>query len=128
MGLMYKIASTKKPGQGKDGETLYFPVLTNTSQVDLRALAKQLSETSTASPADVYLIINGLIDLIPKLLADGKTVKLDGLGTFRLHAKVTTVATEAQVNVRNITSVRATFRPDNGIKKALKNVTITKKS
>ncbi len=49
-----------------------------------------LEKRTTASGADLALIIKALVDLIPELLADGKTVKLNELGIFCLHAKVTT--------------------------------------
>lgn len=126
MGLRYKVTSTKKPGQGKDGEQLWFPRLTSSQQVNLKQMAEILADRSTASRGDVYLIVMGLAQLIPELLADGKTVKLDSLGTFRLQARVDTSPSPDLVSSRHIKEIRAIFRPDNEIKLALKNVNITK--
>lgn len=56
MALKYKVVSTFSPGQGKDGKQLWFPKLTDSSQIDLRGIAKLLNRRSTASEADVYLL------------------------------------------------------------------------
>jgi len=126
MALKYKIASTKKPGQGKEGEQIWFPKLTGTSQADLNQIAQILAQRSSASQADVYLIVMGLVDLIPELLSEGKTVKLDNLGTFRLHARVETASSPNEVTVHKIKELRMSFLPDKRIKQALKVIKVKK--
>ena len=126
MPVKYKVMATTKPGQGKEGEKIYFPKLTRSSQVNLRDIANMLSEISTASPGDVYLIITGLVDLIPTLLGKGNTIKLDDLGTFRLHARVDTEPSPEKVTSRNIKELRLSFRHDNRIKKKLKGIKVVK--
>lgn len=126
MPVKYKVISTNKPGQGKEGEKIYFPKLTGSRQVNLRDIADILSDRSTASPSDVYLIIMGLVDLIPELLEHGQTVKLDNLGTFRLHARVNTATSPEKVTSRNIKELRLGFLPDKGIKKFLKRIQVFK--
>lgn len=127
MALKYKIVSTFRPGEGKEGSQLWFPKITGSSQADLRDIANMLHKRSTASEADVFLIVKGLVDLIPELLADGRTVKLDELGTFRVHAKVRTSDSPDSVSVKNIEQLRVSFRPDKWMKKALKNAEIVPK-
>jgi predicted histone-like DNA-binding protein len=122
MALQYKIVSTFKPGEGKGGNQLWFPKITGSTQINLKEIAKLLHKRSTASEADVYLIVKGLVDLIPELLADGHTVKLDELGTFRLHAKVSTSASPETVSAKNINKLRLSFRPDNYIKDGFKGI------
>jgi len=124
MALQYKIVSTFKPGSGKAGEKLWFPKITGSTQINLREIAKMLHKRSTASESDVYLIVKGLVDLIPELLADGYTVKLDELGTFRLHAKVNTTSAPETVSAKNITKLRLSFRPDNYIKDGFRGIKI----
>lgn len=126
MALKYKVVSTYKPGEGKLGKQLWFPKITGSSQIDLRQIAKLLQIRSSASGADVYLIVKGLVDLIPELLADGYTVKLNELGTFRLHAKVDTHNTPEAVTAKNIKQLRLSFRPDNQVKQALHGIKIIK--
>ncbi len=124
MALKYKVVSTFSPGEGKEGKQLWFPKLTGSSQINLREIAKILQKRSTASESDVYLIVKGLVDLIPELLADGYTVKLDELGTFRLHAKVSTSSSPESVSAKNINNLRLSFRPDKYIKDELRDIKI----
>lgn len=126
MALQYKIVSTYRPGEGKSGQQLWFPKLSGSEQITLREVARILQSWSTASEADVYLIVKGLVTLIPRLLTDGKTVKLDELGTFRLHARVNTSDSPEAVTAKNIRELRISFRPDKQIKKQLKNVNFEK--
>lgn len=126
MALKYKVVSTFRPGEGRDGEQLWFPKLTGASQVDLRQIAQLLQKRSTASESDVYLIVKGLVGLIPELLAEGHTVKLDELGTFRLHAKVDACDSPEAVSAKNIREVRLSFRPDSLIKQELQAAEIRK--
>lgn len=124
MTLQYKIVSTFKPGEGKEGNQMWFPKITGSTQINLKEIAKMLQKRSTASESDVYLIMKGLVDLIPELLANGHTVKLDELGTFRLHAKVSTSNSPESVSVKNIKELRLSFRPDKLIKDGFQAIKI----
>lgn len=126
MSINYKVASTYKPGEGTSGEKIWFPKLTGTTQVDLLDVARILAKRSTASEADVYIVMMGLVDLIPDLLSEGKTIKMERFGTFRLHARVKTEDSAEKITVRNIKEIRLSFKPDNEIKKALQNIEIVR--
>lgn len=126
MSITYKVASTYKPGKGTSGEKIWFPKLTGTTQVDLLDVARILAKRSTASEADVFLVMMGLVDLIPDLLSQGKTIKMERFGTFRLHARVKTEDSAEKITVRNIKEIRLSFKPDNEIKKALQNIEIVR--
>jgi predicted histone-like DNA-binding protein len=128
MTLKYKVISTYKPGEGKLGEPIYLPKLTGTTQVNLRDIATILAKRSSASEADVYLVIVGLVDLLPELLGQGKTVKIERLGTFRLHAKVKTDTSSEKITSHNIKEIRVSFKPDNEIKRALQGFKILKEA
>jgi predicted histone-like DNA-binding protein len=88
--------------------------------MNLREMARQLAKESTLSEADIYAVIFGLNNLIPDKLMDGYTVKLDGFGSFRLHAKVETSNDPSEIDVRSIKELRISFKPDNEIKRNLK--------
>ncbi len=126
MALKYKTVSTFKPGKGRQGEQMWFPKLTGSDQVNLRGIAKIMSSRSTASESDLYVIVMGLVDLIPELLLNGNTIKLDNFGTFRLHAKVEPSSNPEKVTVKNIKELRISFRPDSTIRKQLQNYEIHK--
>ncbi|NJK85863.1 MAG: hypothetical protein HC906_07735 [Bacteroidales bacterium] len=112
MALKYKVISTVKPGSKKEDKRIWLPKLTGTSQFNLNELADIIQQRSTAHQADVILVIQCLMRVIPEMLLDGKTVKLDGFGVFRLHAKAETSETPEEVDVHNIKEIRLSFIPD----------------
>ena len=126
MSVKYKVMSTYKPGAGQDGKQMWFPKLTGSKQVDLYDVAQILEKRSAASKADVQLIIYGLIDLIPELLIQGKTVKLAELGSFRLHARVNPADEPEKVSSKNIRELHISFRPDKRMKMALRQAQFVK--
>ncbi|MGE4289640.1 MAG: HU family DNA-binding protein [Salinivirgaceae bacterium] len=121
MPIKYKIASTNKPGQGKAGEKVYFPRLTESSRVSMDYLIPIIEKRSSASGADVYSVLYNLVNLIPEMLLDGKTIKLENLGTFSLHAQTRAESSPEEVNAQNITGLKVVFRPDVRIKQELKH-------
>ena len=122
MTIRYKITSTSKPGAGKDGEKIYFPRLTGSSPVDLEYLSGIIEQRSSASKADVYLILLEFAQLVPELLTEGKTILVKDLGSFQLHARVSPADSPGKVTFRNIKEIRMSFLPDKKIKEKLSKI------
>ncbi|GET24626.1 HU family DNA-binding protein [Prolixibacter sp. NT017] len=127
MALQYKIISTVKRGAAEDNVRIWFPKLTGSRKIELQQVAEIMEKRSTASEADIQVVITGLVNLIPELLLDGNTVKIDNFGSFRLHAKVSTEDSPDKVTSRNINDLRISFLPDKRIKQALKRANFKKK-
>lgn len=127
MALQYKITSMVKQNSAGEEERIYFPRLTGSERINLRKIADMMHQRSSATSSDIYLVLMGLVDLLPQLLLDGKTIKIDEFGSFRLHAKVSTEDTPDKVTSRNINDLRISFLPDKRIKQALKRADFTKK-
>lgn len=126
MDVRYKVMSTYKPGKGKEGDRIWFPKLTGSTPVNLKDIASVLAKRTSASEADVYLVMMGLVDLMPELLAQGRTIKLDRFGTFRLHARVKTDTDPEKITTHYIKEIRLGFKPDKEIKNALKHIRVVK--
>ena len=65
--------------------------------------------------SDVKAVLDELADVLTEKLADGFTVKLDGLGTFspRIRAKYQAVTDEKPYDVEeNVKNVGVLFRPE----------------
>ena len=120
MTVKYKVVSTVKPGSNDKTDLIHFPKLCNSKKADSRHISKLLSMRSSASRSDVAMIIEGLATLIPELLANGYTVKLDNFGIFRLHAKAEPSNDPEKVTAHNIKGYRISFIPDKEIKSELK--------
>ncbi len=75
---MYYIKS-KNP-QGK-----WYPrSVTQGKPVSTKTIAKKLAQISTVSEADARAVLSMLGEVMADYLAAGRSVKLDGLGSFRL--------------------------------------------
>ncbi len=77
-------------------------------------VADRLAQISTVSRADTYAVLKDLAGVMADYMAQGRTVKLDGLGTFYYTAVATKngVADEKDVNASLITGVRVRFIPE----------------
>ncbi|MEQ8879862.1 MAG: HU family DNA-binding protein [Cyclobacteriaceae bacterium] len=126
MPVTYTIAM-KKPGLSPDAAPKYYPVLTDRRITNLRKLCYMISDRSTLTSADVMGVIHAMIELIPDLLQDGRTVRLDGFGTFNLHASSEGQTNPDKITSRDITGVRMSFLPDKDIKRRLNKTKFVKK-
>lgn len=77
-------------------------------------VAKQLAIESTVSPADTFAVLKSLGGVLSGFMANGSTVKLDGLGTFYYTAVSTGNGMDSadEVTARQITGVRVRFLPE----------------
>lgn len=77
-------------------------------------VAKRLAIESTVSPADTFAVLKSLGGVLADFMANGRTVKLDGVGTFYYTANASGngVDTEADVSSKQITDVRVRFLPE----------------
>lgn len=77
-------------------------------------LADELARISTVSRADVYAVLKDLPEVMSGMMAQGRAVRLEGLGTFRLtiNAQKQGVDSADEVNDSLIQSVRVRYVPE----------------
>lgn len=77
-------------------------------------IADRLSLISTVSRSDTYAVLKDLAGVLADYMSQGRTVKIDGLGTFYYtsNASGNGVADEKDVNASQITGVRVRFLPE----------------
>ncbi len=77
-------------------------------------VAGRLAQISTVSRADVYAVLKELGGVMGDYMANGRTVKLDGVGTFYYTAAANGngVESEDKVSAAQITGVRVRFLPE----------------
>lgn len=82
--------------------------------VSTKQLAKDLANGRTVTAADIYAVLAGLSDVMSLYMAQGRTVKLDGVGTFYYTANTSKngVESEDKVSAKQINSVRVAFIPE----------------
>lgn len=77
-------------------------------------VADRLAQISTVSRADTYAVLKELGGVLGDFMGQGRTVKLDGLGTFYYTANCSGngVESEDKVTASQITGVRVRFIPE----------------
>lgn len=77
-------------------------------------VAKRLAAESTVSPADTFAVLKSLGGVLADYMANGRTVKLDGMGTFYYTANAAGngVDSAEKVTAKQITDVRVRFIPE----------------
>lgn len=77
-------------------------------------VAKRLAAESTVSPADTFAVLKSLGGVMGDFMANGRTVKLEGLGTFYYTAAANGngMDTAEKVTASQITGVRVRFIPE----------------
>ena len=118
MTLKYKAVRHKLPQQGDK----YYARACKRQKVTLDELAVLISRNSSASRADVVMVLTALTDLVPSLLLQNNSVQLGELGTVSLHLNSRGEATEEEVTWRSIKDVRVQFRASTIFKKQLRNL------
>lgn len=121
MALQFNSVERPNP-QTKEKKWYASPKLTG--KRDLKNLSKDLSEVSSLSAGDVQNVIVNLIDQLPKWLMEGNSVKLDGLGTFRLSFSSMGVVTKEEVSAASIKDIYILFEPDEEIKERVRKTKV----
>ena len=83
------------------------------STYDAKRLAKDIEKESTVSQTDVMAVLTAIPTVMTRYLAEGHSVKLDGIGSFFLNfeCKKTGVDTPEEVSMDQVTNIKVQFRP-----------------
>lgn len=105
------MAFFKKQHSEKFG--VYYPLaVTVGSPIETKKIAERLSAISTVSKADVLAVLAELPGVLADYMSQGKSVRLDGLGTFRYTLDSKGVADEADFDFQaQVKAVRVSFIP-----------------
>lgn len=79
--------------------------------VTTKEIAQRLADLSAISPGDCYSLLGNLGKVMGDFMNSGRTVKLDGVGTFYYTANASGqgVDTAAEVSAKQIVSTRVRF-------------------
>lgn len=99
----------------KKVNNLWYPQsITIGKPVTTRQVADQLSILSTLTRGDTYAVMENLGIVLSNYMGQGRTVKIDGVGTFYYTASSTKmgVQTADEVSASQINGVRVRFIPE----------------
>jgi len=105
-----------KKVQKKVNQKWYPQSVTVGKPVTTDEVADRLAQISTVSRADTYAVLKDLGGVLSDYMAQGRTVKLDGVGTFyyTANSQGQGVDTADEVSAKQITGVRVRFLPETG--------------
>ncbi len=126
MSVKYRLVRQATPGVKGGGNYKYYARACDRQKIDLYALAETLEQRSTLSRADIIATLVSLVDLIPELLLQNRTVELDELGIFSLNLKSEGVDDERTDGYRLIKGVDIAFRPSRRMKEKVKQAKFSK--
>ena len=83
-------------------------------------LSRRIAQESTAARADVEAVLYSLAGIMGEYMAQGRSVRLDGIGTFRFTAvsKGNGVDTPEEVSANQINGVKVSFVPETTFRRA----------
>lgn len=83
--------------------------------ISTKELAKALSDRSTVTLSDCRAVLSEIGAIMGEFMAQGKSVKLEGLGNFRyvINSAKQGVETEEKVSANQISAIRVRFIPEN---------------
>lgn len=106
----------KKSKLKVNGKTKWFPraVIVSKRPADLNELARRIAQMSTASTGDVHLVLRSLPSVMAQIMNEGRTVHIDGLGSFffKLSCAGRGVDTPEEVSRKQIKDIRVQFLPE----------------
>lgn len=106
----------KKSKLKVNGKTKWFPraVIVSKRPADSDELARRIAQMSTASTGDVHLVLRSLPSVMAQIMNEGRTVHIDGLGSFffKLSCAGRGVDTPEEVSRKLIKDIRVQFLPE----------------
>jgi len=89
----------------------FYAMAKSHGSVTLRQLSREIADISTVSPIDTLAVLEALLLLIPKHIADGRIVRLGDFGSFSLTLSSGGADTEETFRHELIRSNHIRFRP-----------------
>lgn len=98
----------------KEGKKLYYPSVVTRGVLTTKELGDKIASKSALTRGDVRSVLDNMTEEINAALRDGKSVRLDGLGSLFLtvHARGNGVETKEEVSANQIASTVVNFREE----------------
>ena len=121
MAALYDLFRTPQPKDKK--KVRYHARSVVTGKVDTQDLVRIIAQRSAFKESVVTGVLVGLKDVLSELLADGKSIQLDGVGAFRISAKSPSVRDRHEIRSESIEFKGVVYKAD---KKLLRKLSATK--
>jgi len=125
MSIKYQLIQRGNPGKPEDPKKFYASAQ-NDGDVSLRRLSKEIAEISTVSTPDTMAVIESLLQLIPRHLADGRIVRLGDFGSFGVRLKSGGAESAETFSSSLIEGAKLYFRPGRELNRAMNDLSYQK--
>lgn len=114
--MKYKIESRR---DNINKRTVYIPQPAGGQTIDVKEISRRIEGMCTATKADVAAVLQALESVIGTALAQGDSVRLGTLGSFRVKMSAKAAKSPEAVTAANITDVGVSFRATPELKQRL---------
>ena len=102
-----------KKAYNKKTEVYYQRAITIGTAINTDQIAEALADRSTVTKTDVKAVLTEMADVMSQYMAQGKSVKLEGLGSFRLGLNTKGVKNEEDFDFQTqLQRVKVNFPPE----------------
>ena len=116
------VVRPKKDKSGEEERTLYYGVPVSSGIIDLKYIAKVVSERSSLTEEDVIAAVSAVARLTRQYLAEGNTVKLEGFGLFNVSASTEGCQKPEDCTPAKVKAQRVCFKADNRMRSLLEEI------
>jgi predicted histone-like DNA-binding protein len=125
MSLKYNLIQKGNPLQ-PEAPKKYYANPVRKDELTLRELCGEIAEISTVSPVDTMAVVESLLQVIPRHVANGDIIRLGDFGSFSVNIKCEGAESADSFTRSNLLGLKLIFRPGKQLKHALDNVTFEK--
>ena len=111
MSVFFRLHQDKSVGTKRSGK--WYARMVPMGVIDTRRLAEIVQRNCTVKKSDVLAVIAELVETMRDQMQDGKRVKLDGFGSFKIGLQCHGAANAKEFSVgENIDGVHVVFSPE----------------
>ena len=100
----------------------FYPQIAPATPIGLNDVAEQIEKQSTVSLADIKGVLDALQEVVLEAVADGYSVRLGDLGSFRLTCAATGGEDDAtKVTANHVSRLRVRFTPSGAMQRMLRD-------
>jgi predicted histone-like DNA-binding protein len=124
MSVSYKLILRKNP-QNSAAPKKYYAIVSN-REVSFDTICQQVADGCTLTSADIKAVIDRLVQVLSRNLANSNTVRMGELGSFRVSLSSSGSTTSDTFKASLIRGARVLFSPGATLKTALSSVSYSR--
>lgn len=125
MAVLYSVVQRKNPLKPMETPKFYAQIKSN-GEEDFKAVTRAVADRCTVTGSDAKATFDAFMTVMIQRLKNGKIVRFDDFGSFRISATSEGVENEKDFNATKITKARIIFTPCKDLKDMCKAVSFTK--